>query len=192
MEEGDFELSAFSILYPMMSRIVNMERVRSDVLADIMNSIRTSIENTDETDITLLLDKEAIDKLERTRYDADISNNYVNNECPISLQTFSQGDEIIKLSCGHIFLSEPITMWLTEKKAQCPVCRKQVDGGKNKKRPFSEREIEEMARNWINTRILLEAMSVLSSEESATSQMVDLHDSILQTMRLRYTAEHPD
>ena len=49
-----------------------------------------------------------------------------------------------------------------------------------------------MARNWINTRILLEAMSVLSSEESATSQMVDLHDSILQTMRLRYTAEHPD
>lgn len=192
MEERDFELSAFSILYPMMSRIVNMERVRNDVLSDVMNSIRSTLEESEESDAILVLDNEGIDKLEITRYDIDVSNNYVSNECPISLQTFMQGDEIIKLSCGHIFLSKPLTVWLTEKKAQCPVCRKPVDGGKNKKRPFSEREIEELARNWINTRILLEAMSVLSSEESASSQMVDLHDSILQTMRLRYAAEHPD
>lgn len=43
--------------------------------------------------------------------------------CPITQNELEEGGDIICLPCGHYFEPESIKKWLTEKSAQCPVCR---------------------------------------------------------------------
>ena len=49
--------------------------------------------------------------------------NAIQNRCPISLTTFQNSDEIMRiLHCGHIFLRENLERWL-EGNVCCPLCR---------------------------------------------------------------------
>jgi|TARA_B110000261_G_scaffold88350_1_gene100828 hypothetical protein len=43
--------------------------------------------------------------------------------CPILFIEFEEGEEITELPCSHRFNSSAIDKWLTEEKAECPVCR---------------------------------------------------------------------
>jgi len=67
-----------------------------------------------------VISDDALDLLEDIIYNSDLS---YNNTCPISFIDFNDGDIITKLTCGHIFNKKAIYKWLTEEKAECPVCR---------------------------------------------------------------------
>ena len=43
--------------------------------------------------------------------------------CPILLEDFKEGDNIVKLPCNHCFFPSAIKSWLENEKAECPVCR---------------------------------------------------------------------
>jgi len=53
-----------------------------------------------------------------------------NNICPISLEDFRDGDNIIEIPCKHRFIKENILTWLEEQSASCPVCRYELDSKK--------------------------------------------------------------
>jgi hypothetical protein len=46
-----------------------------------------------------------------------------NTTCPIMTTMFEENQDVIQLPCSHIFDAEAIKRWLTEEKAECPVCR---------------------------------------------------------------------
>lgn len=50
-----------------------------------------------------------------------------NNSCPIMHIDFEDKEEIIVLPCGHGFNKDAITRWVSDEKAECPVCRFKLD-----------------------------------------------------------------
>jgi hypothetical protein len=49
--------------------------------------------------------------------------NPLNNSCPISLENFTNNDEVSQIiHCGHIFSREPLQHWF-QSNVRCPVCR---------------------------------------------------------------------
>tara|TARA_A100001015_G_C15032112_1_gene733903 strand:- start:2669 stop:3682 length:1014 start_codon:yes stop_codon:yes gene_type:complete len=51
------------------------------------------------------------------------SLDLINNSCPISLERFDEGEEIIKIiHCGHCFQSSSFNNWFSNN-TRCPVCR---------------------------------------------------------------------
>lgn len=58
---------------------------------------------------------------ERLVYSNDLSIN--TTQCPISMEAFQQGDELLKIThCGHTFLKVNLERWF-ETRPTCPVCR---------------------------------------------------------------------
>ena len=45
--------------------------------------------------------------------------------CPISLDEFKEGDDLVELPCKHLFLKDNINTWF-KNKSTCPVCREKV------------------------------------------------------------------
>lgn len=50
-------------------------------------------------------------------------NDIIEDTCPIMSTKFIDGQDIIRLPCNHCFEPDAIKQWLTEEKAECPVCR---------------------------------------------------------------------
>ena len=46
--------------------------------------------------------------------------------CPISLEEFKDGDDLVELPCKHLFLKDSITTWF-KSKTSCPVCREKIN-----------------------------------------------------------------
>ena len=93
------------------------------------DSIETAIQlslQTQQPVTKKIIDDDVLPKLECIIYNSSCSNT-INNciTCPISLEDFQEGDEIIKLPCLHYFLKLPIYNWLQNESASCPVCRYQ-------------------------------------------------------------------
>ena len=53
----------------------------------------------------------------------DTSASISEDTCPIMSTKFIDGQDIIRLPCNHCFEPDAIKQWLTEEKAECPVCR---------------------------------------------------------------------
>lgn len=51
----------------------------------------------------------------------------LKDDCPICLEEMNATEEVMKLSCGHIYHSKCISKWLTEQSNTCPTCRKTVE-----------------------------------------------------------------
>ena len=62
--------------------------------------------------------------LKKITYDPSI---HTQDMCPITQTTFEPGDELTELPCKHYFENEGIEHWLKHEKAECPVCRMQLD-----------------------------------------------------------------
>ena len=60
------------------------------------------------------------DILKIEKYHNDI---IIEDTCPIMSTKFIDGQDIIRLPCNHCFEPDAIKRWLTEEKAECPVCR---------------------------------------------------------------------
>lgn len=57
--------------------------------------------------------------IENTTYDVSLSQF----RCPISLESFEQGDEICRIKhCGHLFKRSSLMSWF-QRNVRCPVCR---------------------------------------------------------------------
>jgi hypothetical protein len=53
-------------------------------------------------------------------------NSIEQKECPIDMEEFQEGEELLKLPCEHIFRKSSILHWLENRNAQCPICRYQL------------------------------------------------------------------
>jgi len=47
-------------------------------------------------------------------------------ECPIDMEKFQEGEELLRLPCNHLFRKTAILNWLENQNAQCPICRYQL------------------------------------------------------------------
>ena len=55
-----------------------------------------------------------------------------NSTCPILHIDFEEKEEIVVLPCGHGFNQDAITRWVSDEKAECPVCRFKLDSVEKK------------------------------------------------------------
>lgn len=59
-----------------------------------------------------------------TKIKYSISNElHTMPHCPITMEDFTDGEQVNQLPCGHIFKPDAINDWLLTQKAECPVCR---------------------------------------------------------------------
>lgn len=77
----------------------------------------------DSSTIKKLISEEGKKQLHQVKY----SKNEKYTCCPITLTDFNDNEDIIKLPCEHCFEPTAIRQWLTKEKAECPVCRFQLD-----------------------------------------------------------------
>ena len=56
----------------------------------------------------------------------DFTNDLSCNICPITQEEFKEGENIVKLPCGHYFNRKSILEWLENTKAECPLCRHEL------------------------------------------------------------------
>lgn len=80
--------------------------------------------NATKLSVKELLSEEGEKQLKHEIY---ASNLVLVDICPIMQVPFEEGDKITILPCNHAFDSNAIRIWLKEQKAQCPVCRYQLD-----------------------------------------------------------------
>ena len=60
---------------------------------------------------------------ENVEYRNDISDNFINQRCPISLDDFQTGDRVRRIThCGHTFNEVSFQSWF-QRNVRCPVCR---------------------------------------------------------------------
>jgi E3 ubiquitin-protein ligase BIG BROTHER-like protein len=48
-----------------------------------------------------------------------------DNKCVVCQYEFKNGEEVTKLSCGHLFHSDCVDTWLSKNKV-CPMCHKEI------------------------------------------------------------------
>jgi hypothetical protein len=75
-------------------------------------------------DVKVTLTDEQFDRLMNDTIDVNNKNEYVSIECNICMDEYNLGDNVVKLSCKHIFHKECIKNWLCNERVTCPVCRK--------------------------------------------------------------------
>ncbi len=87
------------------------------------NILQRSIEDAKPVYKNVISD-DGKEKLDNLIYSTDLKLYDLScNICPITQEEFKDGDEIIKLPCGHYFNKISILEWLENSKAECPVCR---------------------------------------------------------------------
>ena len=70
------------------------------------------------------LTKKQIKKIPKVIYNRyKFSND--DNKCVVCQYEFKNGEEVTKLSCGHLFHSECVDTWLSKNKV-CPMCHKEI------------------------------------------------------------------
>lgn len=81
-------------------------------------------------------------------YIFDVNNNNTNERCPITMDTFEEGDELCRIKpCGHLFKKDALLTWF-QTNVRCPVCRYDI-------REYGVNHIheirEDLSSNVINT-----------------------------------------
>ena len=78
---------------------------------------------TTETDDILLSEIQIHDFTESFIYNSLDNSNISTTVCPISLESFQEGDPILKIRhCGHEFKSVSLRQWF-RRSSRCPLCR---------------------------------------------------------------------
>ena len=70
------------------------------------------------------LTKKQIKKIPKVLYNRNKFKND-DNKCVVCQYEFKNGEEVTKLSCGHLFHSECVDTWLSKNKV-CPMCHKEI------------------------------------------------------------------
>ena len=94
-------------------------------------------------------------------------NDIIEDTCPIMSTKFIDGQDIIRLPCNHCFEPDAIKQWLTEEKAECPVCRY------NKFKTI-EKKINENTENIMYENIIYE-----DEEEEENNELNQLTETLI-------------
>ena len=70
------------------------------------------------------LNKAQIKKIPRFIYNKNIHRN-IDNKCVVCQYDFKNGDNVTKLTCGHVFHTDCVDTWLSKNKV-CPMCHKEI------------------------------------------------------------------
>lgn len=178
---NNFDLMAFSLIHPLMERLIDARRARNNILADVAGAIR-DVSDRQASTYTRTLGEEELASLTRIVFRSSNKDEYLNTECLIELRAFEDGETVVQLPCGHVYGEEPICRWFSERKAQCPTCRRDIPGVVTSSTRLTDGQIENIAQQWINTRVLLELVSVTLEENENLIDAVDLRRSIVQSM----------
>jgi hypothetical protein len=103
-------------------------------------------------------------------YDDNNNTNAVNeNQCPISLDFFQNGDELCSINgCGHTFKKITLMEWF-RRSTSCPICRYNLSNRSN------DREHNVIAFNAL-AQYFLNAMSNYPTSNSAVTESTDSTD----------------
>ena len=93
-------------------------------------------------------------------YNSDIIKE---NQCPISLEDFKEGDSLIELPCKHLFNETNIKSWVKEKQ-NCPVCRHNLINVSNSNTTYIHNEEEIATRQWRITHQIDTMIAYLSNQ----------------------------
>ena len=100
------------------TRVRNRARRRRNLVQQILNnSLYTSTTRNpaSQTDIS---------RNTSVHFWSDISNNTDQNICPITQDNFTNTDRVMRIDhCGHLFIQDALTTYLTEFDHRCPICR---------------------------------------------------------------------
>ncbi len=78
----------------------------------------------DEPAIKNVVSEKGKEQLKEIKYKKDVCSN---TTCPIMHIDFEEDEDIIVLPCNHGFNKEAINRWVSDEKAECPVCRFKLD-----------------------------------------------------------------
>lgn len=107
-----------NILRPMMNAFHE-----NGVNANTTEFIVNFIGGQDEEDNTITL--EEFNRIS-PRYNY-VAREGENLQCAITQADITDGMEVRRLPCGHIFSAQSIEEWITRRNRQCPVCRNRVE-----------------------------------------------------------------
>ena len=104
-----------------LNNIIQNSIIERDDSPFIESFINSTFELDNKKKFKRVTDDDEVKKLKIQKFDN--SNNYRNNECPITLTKFEENDEIIILPCKHVYSASSIKKWLNEESNCCPTCR---------------------------------------------------------------------
>jgi len=81
-----------------------------------------------------------------------------NDHCPITQEKFKTRQKVTILPCKHGFTPESIDEWLEKQRAECPMCRLQLDSKEIKNEDYVENPNIQESRN-----SLLSSLNVMNS-----------------------------
>ena len=123
----------------------NMNRLRTftNIISEINSFDRIMNQSLlERPKFKKVLSEEGKKQLIDTKYSEDLK---CNNSCPILQLDFEIDENIIMLPCNHVFNPEAIKQWTEEEKAECPVCRYELNSIEkrieNKRNQYSEQDI---------------------------------------------------
>ena len=199
----------------------NQDNITEETTNTYANTFTNTYANTftntyaTSTDFSTLLTNNAVNRLlqssfyDKAKYKNILSEKgkdelktiiYTNNlqtnaNCPIYQVEFTEGMEIIKLSCNHSFIPEAIHKWLSEEKAMCPVCRLELDseeiedtdniGQSNEDFINSLRRSYEYPRNHLRWRSRRNAVPEQSQEEIEEPTEEEMEESETENSQLQ-------
>lgn len=125
----DFQGLSQHNVYQLLSIINNSIVPENDVLNDSLY---------DEAPIKNVISNRGMEEqLKNVSYSSGCCSN---NSCPILHIDFDDDEEIIVLPCNHGFNKDAITKWVSDEKAECPVCRFKLHSIEKKNRSTPEPE----------------------------------------------------
>ena len=133
----DISYNEFMNIFPLPPRNISMNF--NPFLSTTNNAFDNLITNTllEKNPYIKVTTEKAINDIKKIIYNKDIEQK----ECPITMMDFEEGEEISKLSCGHIFNTEAINRWLKDEDYKCPVCRHELEYKEIKKYDLSSNDL---------------------------------------------------
>jgi hypothetical protein len=97
----------------------------SDFFNNIVSeSLLRAITNPESfEDVKVTISEDMFDELEDIIYDDALN---IDEPCNICMETYTPGQYLKKLDCGHFFHKDCVKQWLCNEKTTCPICRKDV------------------------------------------------------------------
>ena len=108
-EESKIEQDIIDQLYP------NPDRMTYEQLLELEENVGS---------VSKGLTKNQISRIPKVIYNKNRFGKD-DNKCVVCQYEFKNGEEVTKLSCGHLFHSECVDTWLSKNKV-CPMCHKEI------------------------------------------------------------------
>lgn len=130
----DFETLQNDVFTNLFNNIGNVQQnlFGSNLMTNLFSMLLegvdfTDLQNlTDLQDVKVTLKQEQFDKLFTNVINDTNKEEYMNKECNICMDEYKLNDNIVKLSCNHIFHKDCIKNWLCNERVTCPICRKDI------------------------------------------------------------------